>query len=36
MSLVDYTWKIPDYDLITMDAIEVVRRIKGLAHPWRA
>ncbi len=33
--LVDYTWMMPRYDLITIDAQGVVRRIKGLAHPWR-
>lgn len=33
--LVDYTWRLPRYDLITIDATGVVRRIKGLAHPWR-
>ncbi len=33
--LVDYTWKMPRYDLITIDAKGVVRRIKGIAHPWR-
>ncbi|WP_353288715.1 DUF4815 domain-containing protein [Wolbachia endosymbiont (group A) of Pogonocherus hispidulus] len=32
---VDYTWKMPRYDLITIDAKGVVRRIKGIAHPWR-
>lgn len=33
--LVDYSWMMPRYDLITIDAKGVVRRIKGLAHPWR-
>ncbi len=33
--LVDYTWKMPRFDLITLDAKGVVRRIKGIAHPWR-
>ncbi|WCR59647.1 MAG: hypothetical protein PG978_001095 [Wolbachia endosymbiont of Ctenocephalides felis wCfeF] len=33
--LVDYTWKMPRYDLITIDSKGVVRRIKGIAHPWR-
>ncbi len=33
--LVDYTWKMPRLDLITIDAKGVVRRIKGIAHPWR-
>ncbi|WP_264688189.1 DUF4815 domain-containing protein [Wolbachia endosymbiont (group A) of Sympetrum striolatum] len=33
--LVDYTWKMPRYDLITIDAKGVVRRIKGIAHPWK-
>ncbi|WP_353277740.1 DUF4815 domain-containing protein [Wolbachia endosymbiont (group A) of Agelastica alni] len=32
---VDYTWKMPRYDLITIDAKGVVRRIKGIAHPWK-
>ncbi|WP_174515642.1 DUF4815 domain-containing protein [Wolbachia endosymbiont of Cardiocondyla obscurior] len=32
---VDYTWKMPRFDLITLDAKGVVRRIKGIAHPWR-
>ncbi|WP_374699105.1 DUF4815 domain-containing protein [Wolbachia endosymbiont (group B) of Limnophora tigrina] len=33
--LVDYSWKMPRYDLITIDIGGVVRRIKGIAHPWR-
>lgn len=33
--LIDYTWKMPRYDLITIDSKGVVRRIKGIAHPWR-
>lgn len=33
--LVDYTWKMPRYDLITIDAKGTVRRIKGIAHPWQ-
>ena len=32
--LVTYTWKMPRYDLITIDAEGIVRRVKGLAHPW--
>ncbi len=32
---VDYTWKMPRFDLITLDAKGVIRRIKGIAHPWR-
>jgi hypothetical protein len=32
--MVTYTWKMPRYDLITIDADGIVRRIKGLAHPW--
>lgn len=32
--LVDYTWKMSRYDLITIDSDGIVRRIKGLAHPW--
>ncbi|WCR53390.1 MAG: hypothetical protein PG981_000412 [Wolbachia endosymbiont of Ctenocephalides orientis wCori] len=35
MVLVDYTWKMPRYYLITIDAKGAVRRIKGIAHPWR-
>ncbi len=34
MVLVTYTWKMPRYDLITIDAEGIVRRVKGLAHPW--
>ena len=34
MVLVTYTWKMPRYDLITIDAEGIIRRIKGLAHPW--
>lgn len=34
MVLVTYTWKMPRYDIITIDAEGIVRRIKGLAHPW--
>ncbi len=33
--LIDYTWKMPRFDLITLDAKGVIRRIKGIAHPWR-
>ncbi|WP_264953864.1 DUF4815 domain-containing protein [Wolbachia endosymbiont (group A) of Endotricha flammealis] len=33
--LIDYTWKMPRFDLITIDSKGVVRRIKGIAHPWR-
>jgi hypothetical protein len=32
--LVTYSWKKPRYDLITIDADGIVRRIKGLAHAW--
>jgi hypothetical protein len=32
--LVTYTWKMPRYDLITVDSDGIVRRVKGLAHPW--
>ncbi len=32
--LVDYTWKMSRYDLITIDSDGIVRRVKGLAHPW--
>ena len=34
MVLVTYTWKMPRYDLITIDSNGIVRRVKGLAHPW--
>jgi len=34
MVLVTYTWKMPRYDLITIDAEGIIRRVKGLAHPW--
>ncbi len=34
MVLVSYAWKMPRYDLITIDAEGIVRRVKGLAHPW--
>ena len=34
MVLVTYTWKMPRYDIITIDAEGIIRRIKGLAHPW--
>ena len=33
--LVDYVWSMPRYDLLTIDRQGVVRRIKGIAHPWR-
>ncbi len=33
--LIDYTWKMPRYDLITIDAKGAIRRIKGIAHPWQ-
>jgi hypothetical protein len=32
--LVTYSWKKPRYDLITIDAEGIVRRVKGLAHEW--
>jgi hypothetical protein len=32
--LVTYTWEMSRYDLITVDAEGIVRRIKGLAHEW--
>jgi hypothetical protein len=32
--LVTYAWKMPRYDLITIDAEGIVRRVKGLAHQW--
>jgi hypothetical protein len=31
---VTYTWKMPRYDLITIDSEGIVRRVKGLAHQW--
>jgi hypothetical protein len=34
MVFVTFSWKMPRYDLITIDAEGIVRRIKGLAHPW--
>ena len=34
MVLVNYSWKMPRYDLITIDSAGAVRRVKGLAHPW--
>ena len=34
MVLITYTWKMPRYDIITIDSDGVIRRIKGLAHPW--
>lgn len=34
MVLVTYSWKMPRYDLITIDSEGIVRRVKGLAHPW--
>ena len=34
MVLVSYTWKMPRYDLITIDSEGIIRRVKGLAHPW--
>ncbi len=33
--LIDYTWKMPRFDLITIDAKGAIRRIKGIAHPWQ-
>lgn len=32
--LVTYTWKMPRYDVLTIDGDGIVRKIKGLAHPW--
>lgn len=34
MVLVNYSWKMPRYDLITIDSSGSVRRVQGLAHPW--
>jgi hypothetical protein len=33
--LIDYKWKMPRFDLVSMDQEGNVRRVKGLAHPWR-
>lgn len=33
--LIDYEWKMPRFDLVAMDQEGNVRRVKGLAHPWR-
>ncbi len=33
--LIDYTWKMPRFDLITIDAKGTIRRIKGVAHSWQ-
>jgi hypothetical protein len=33
--LIDYTWKMPRYDLIAIDKDGKVQRIQGQAHPWR-
>jgi hypothetical protein len=33
--LIDYTWKMPRYDLITIDKDGKIQRIQGQAHPWR-
>ncbi len=35
MVLVDYTWKMQRYDLITIDSKGLSRRIKGISHSWR-
>ena len=32
--LITYTWKMPRYDLLTIDSEGIIRRVKGLAHPW--
>lgn len=32
---VDYSWKMPRFDVISMDQEGRVQRVKGLAHPWR-
>jgi len=34
MVLVSYSWKMPRYDLITIDSAGTIRRVKGLAHAW--
>ena len=31
--LIDYKWKMPRFDLVSMDQEGNVRRVKGLAHP---
>lgn len=33
--LVDYQWKMPRIDMITLDSEGVVRRLKGIAHPFQ-
>ncbi len=32
---VDYDWKLPRIDLLTIDPEGVIRRIEGIAHPWQ-
>jgi hypothetical protein len=32
---VDYRWKLPRIDLLTIDPDGVIRRITGIAHPWQ-
>ncbi len=35
MILVDYQWRMPRIDLITLDKKGVVRRLKGIANPYQ-
>ncbi|MCJ8269875.1 MAG: DUF4815 domain-containing protein, partial [Psychrosphaera sp.] len=32
---VDYRWKLPRIDLLTIDPDGIIRRITGIAHPWQ-
>lgn len=33
--LVDYQWKMPRIDMLTLDKEGVIRRLKGIPHPYR-
>jgi hypothetical protein len=33
--LVDYTWKMPRFDLLTIDPQGITRRIQGMAHAYK-
>jgi hypothetical protein len=33
--LVDYAWKMPRFDLLTIDPQGITRRIQGMAHPYK-
>jgi hypothetical protein len=35
LALVDYSWKMPRFDLITIDPQGITRRIQGMAHPYK-